>query len=175
MSDINTVSQRQLPDKDPARWVVLIVDDEPDNRIIAQTVLSFNCAKSHSAIHGEEALSILESLTPSFILLDLSMPVMDGWELLKKVRENPKTSSIPIVALTAHAMEGDRTRVLEAGFDGYIAKPFRLASFMIELQETFHTLADRMQKIVPPESVIPPAAETVSPDSTGSIKVNITP
>ncbi len=151
------LESRQLPGSDSSQWMVLIVDDEPDNRTIAQTVLSFNGAKAQTAVHGEDGLKILEELTPAFILLDLSMPVMDGWEMLKKIRENVKTQQIPVIALTAHAMAGDRDRVIEAGFDGYIAKPFRLGSFMAELRECFRVLADRIK---------PPVSEPVKVEPT---------
>ncbi|MBI1279430.1 MAG: response regulator [Anaerolineaceae bacterium] len=118
---------------DTSKWTVLIVDDEPDNREIAHTVLSFAGVKVHTAVHGEDGLKLLEEIVPTFILLDLSMPVMDGWEMLAKVRTDPKTQHIPVIALTAHAMAGDRERAFEAGFDGYIPKPFRIGSFLPEL------------------------------------------
>ena len=107
-------------------WTVLIVDDEPDNLGVAQKVLNFNGAKVHIAANGLEGLQVLETITPTFILLDLSMPEMDGWEMLKQVRSLDKLANIPIIALTAHAMSGDKERILEGGFDGYIAKPFRI-------------------------------------------------
>jgi two-component system, cell cycle response regulator DivK len=118
---------------DFSHWTVLIVDDEPDNREIAQTVLSFSDVKSYTAVDGADGLKRLESLFPTFVLLDLSMPVMDGWEMFKEMRANPITAHIPVIALTAHAMAGDRDRVFQAGFDGYIAKPFRIGTFMNEL------------------------------------------
>lgn len=118
-----------------SQWTVLIVDDEPDNREIAETVLSFNGVKSHTAVDGADGLKQLETLSPTFVLLDLSMPIMDGWEMFKLMRANPVTAHIPVIALTAHAMTGDRERVYEAGFDGYIAKPFRIGTFMNELMQ----------------------------------------
>jgi len=122
-------------------WTVLIVDDEPDNLAIAQKVLSFSGARVYTACNGEEGLKALETVTPSFILLDLSMPVMDGWEMFRQVRADANTQHIPVIALTAHAMAGDRERVMEAGFDGYIAKPFRLSTFMGEILRCFRDLA----------------------------------
>lgn len=134
---------RTLPNTDVKQWTILIVDDEPDNRTIAETVLSFSGAKVHTAIHGVDGLKLLEDISVSFVLLDLSMPVMDGWEMLKQIRTNSKMQTIPVIALTAHAMAGDRERVLEAGFDGYIAKPFRLGTFMSELTGCFQELAEQ--------------------------------
>lgn len=132
---------RNLAASEVADWTVLIVDDEPDNRVIAEKVLTFNGAKVSTAENGLLGLAALETLYPSFILLDLSMPEMDGWEMLKRLRADSRWSAIPVIALTAHAMLGDRERVMGAGFDGYIAKPFRLSTFMTEILRCFRTLA----------------------------------
>lgn len=118
---------------DIKEWIVLVVDDEADNLGVAQKVLAYGGAAVHIARNGLEGLKVLESINPTFILLDLSMPEMDGWEMLRQVRDNEKLVAVPIIALTAHAMSGDRERALEAGFDGYIAKPFRINSFMEEI------------------------------------------
>ncbi len=134
---------RKLATSDASQWTVLIVDDEPDNRMIAETVLSFHGAKIYSSVHGEDGLKILEDITPSFILLDLSMPVMDGWEMLKLIRADDKTQNIPVIALTAHAMAGDREKALLAGFDGYIAKPFRIGTLLPELINCFQELSEQ--------------------------------
>jgi CheY-like chemotaxis protein len=122
-------------------WTVLIVDVEPDNLAVASKVLSFGGAHVYTAHNGVEGLKILEDVMPSFILLDLSMPEMDGWEMFKHIRAGAITQQIPIIALTAHAMAGDRERVMEAGFDGYIAKPFRISTFMAEILRCFRELA----------------------------------
>lgn len=116
-------------------WVVLIVDDEPDNVGVAQKVLSFNGAKVHIARNGLEGLAALEQLEPTFILLDLSMPEMDGWEMFARLRASPAVAGIPVIALTAHAMAGDREKVIRAGFNGYIAKPFRINSFLEDIRK----------------------------------------
>jgi CheY-like chemotaxis protein len=124
-----------------SKWTVLIVDDEPDNLTIANKVLSFGGAKVYTARNGVEGLKVLEEVVPSFILLDLSMPEMDGWEMLKAIKANIKTEHVPVIALTAHAMMGDREKVMNAGFDGYIAKPFRLSTFTSEILRCFRELA----------------------------------
>lgn len=115
-------------------WTVLIVDDEPDNLGVARKVLQFGGAEVHIARNGIEGLSVLNEVTPTFILLDLSMPEMDGWEMLNKARMNAKLANVPIIALTAHAMAGDREKVMDAGFDGYIAKPFRINSLLEDIK-----------------------------------------
>lgn len=114
-------------------WVVLIVDDEPDNLGVAQKVLSYGGADVHIARNGLEGLAVLERIKPTFILLDLSMPEMDGWEMFERARALQTMDDVPIIALTAHAMTGDKERVLAAGFDGYIGKPFRINTFMDEI------------------------------------------
>jgi two-component system cell cycle response regulator DivK len=119
---------------DAKSWIVLIVDDERDNLDIAAKVLKFHGAQVHTAGDGEDGLEILKQITPTFVLLDLSMPRVDGWGMLKVIRETPATRQIPVIALTAHAMEGDKQRVMNAGFNGYISKPYRLASFLSEIQ-----------------------------------------
>jgi len=105
-------------------WVVLIVDDEFDNLIVASIALKHQGALVHTIDNAEEGLALITTTHPTFILLDLSMPKMDGWEMHRLIRQNPDTASIPVIALTAHAMDGDEARVLAAGFDGYISKPF---------------------------------------------------
>jgi CheY-like chemotaxis protein len=124
-----------------SKWTVLIVDDEQDNLTIAEKVLSFGGAKVYTARNGLEGMKILEEVTPSFILLDLSMPEMNGWDMLKAIKSDLKTEQIPVIALTAHAMMGDRQKVMDAGFDGYIAKPFRLSTFTSEILRCFRELA----------------------------------
>jgi CheY-like chemotaxis protein len=116
-------------------WKVLIVDDEPDNVKVAQKILSYNGAEVHIARNGVEGLTALSVFNPTFILLDLSMPEMDGWEMLAQMRGNVEFTQTPVIALTAHAMAGDRERVFDAGFNGYIAKPFRLNSFLEDIQQ----------------------------------------
>ena len=114
-------------------WTVLIVEDEPHNLGVPEGILTYYGAQVFTAEDGVEGLEVLADVTPTLILLDLSMPRMDGWEMIKRVRENPRTTSVPVVALTAHALRGDKERVLNAGFDGYISKPFLLETFMCEI------------------------------------------
>jgi len=128
--------------KDMQDWVVLIVDDEPDNLGVAQKVLSYGGADVHIARNGLEGLAVLERIIPTFILLDLSMPEMDGWEMFEKTRANDGLKNVPIIALTAHAMAGDKERVLKAGFNGYIPKPFRINSFLDEIKRSLNDFFD---------------------------------
>ncbi len=130
--------------KDISQWTVLIVDDEPDNLKVAKTILAYQGASVHIAENGIKGLEALETLEPSFILLDISMPEMNGWDMIKALRENPKHAAMPVIALTAHAMAGDREKVLAAGFDGYISKPFRLTSFLQQITDCLQEIQDKL-------------------------------
>ena len=120
---------------DIKNWTVIIVDDEPHNVGVAQKILTFNGAQVYTATDGLKGLKLLQEINPTFILLDLSMPNMDGWEMHRQLRSQHNTRGIPVIALTAHAMLGDRERVIEEGFDGYIAKPFRIGSFLDNIHD----------------------------------------
>lgn len=116
-------------------WIVLIVDDHWDNVNVAQTALEFYGAEVHIARNGQEGLQLLEQFTPSIILLDLSMPVMDGWTMFDHIRARPETATVPVIAVTAHAMDTDREAVLQAGFNGYIPKPYDVTTLVPTLCE----------------------------------------
>lgn len=127
----------EIPPVDPtdvSTWKILIVDDVHDNISIAQTVLQFNGAEVMSAIHGKDGLQQMETFMPNIILLDLSMPEMNGWEMHSHLHADPATASITVIALTAHAMQGDREKVMTAGFDGYIPKPFSVRTIIDEIK-----------------------------------------
>jgi len=128
-------------EREVAEWTVLIVEDDPHNLGVPEGVLQHYGAQVFTAEDGLEGLKVLADVTPTLILLDLSMPQMDGWEMIKRVRANPKTAHVPVIALTAHAMRGDKERVLAAGFDGYIAKPFLLDTFMCEIVRCVREIA----------------------------------
>lgn len=109
---------------DTKGWRILLVDDEPDNLIVVTKVLSMSGIDVQTAEDGIQGLDTLKRYQPTAILLDISMPRMDGFEMHKQVRQQSQFDSVPIVALTALAMQGERERIREAGFDGYISKPF---------------------------------------------------
>jgi len=107
---------------------ILIVDDEMDNLIVLQAALELIYeAQTYMAQDAKSALAIIDSFRPTLILTDLSMPQVDGYALFQKLRSNPLTRDLPVIAITAHAMSGDRERIIEVGFDGYISKPFDVA------------------------------------------------
>jgi CheY-like chemotaxis protein len=102
---------------------ILIVDDNPANLKLARVVLSAEGYDVRTAGDAEEALNALQSFHPRLILMDLQMPGMDGFELTRRLKADPATRGIVILALTAYAMKGDEERAREAGCDGYVAKP----------------------------------------------------
>ncbi len=114
-------------------WQVLIVEDEPDSLDIATRVLRHYGAEVHSATNGEAALQALDSLQPHFMISDLSMPVMDGWSLIQHLKHDRRWIDIPVIALTAHALKGDREKAIAAGFHNYLTKPLTAGTFIREL------------------------------------------
>ncbi len=114
-------------------WIVLVVEDEIDNQEVARRLLKRYGAIVHTAENGQEALKLLEEITPTFILSDISMPVLDGWGFIYELQQNRATAEIPIFALTAHAMKGDRERAMAVGFYNYMTKPLTPATFIDEL------------------------------------------
>jgi CheY-like chemotaxis protein len=118
-----------------AGWRVLVVDDVEDNLALVEIVFNFYGAEVRTARNGKEGLAQVDDFKPSLILLDLSMPEMDGWTMRKQLLQNLETAAIPVIALTAHAMNGDKERVMEAGFTGYISKPFSINNLFDEIRE----------------------------------------
>ncbi len=119
---------------DLSTWDVLIVDDEPDNRGVLEFVLSSYNASVRTAESAEKCLELMEQKAPTMILADIQMPGTSGFELLAKLRSREEWKRIPVIAITAYAMPGDQERIIEAGFDGYIAKPLSVMELVDDLQ-----------------------------------------
>lgn len=115
-------------------WRVMIVDDEPDNLEVVAETLAFRGAQVKTAPNGKEALVVLEDFPANLILTDLSMPVMNGWELRARIKSNPQMALTPILAVSAHAIAGDQERALEAGFDGYLTKPLSVPTLIEDIR-----------------------------------------
>ena len=105
---------------------ILVVEDNPDNRILITDVLTSLDYEVIVAVDGEEGVAKAETERPDLILMDLSLPQMDGWTATRKIKEQPELQHIKVIALTAHAMVGDREKALEAGCDDYVSKPIDL-------------------------------------------------
>ena len=105
---------------------ILIAEDNPVNRELIREILSDCEYEVIEACDGQEALEKIEEVTPDLVLLDIQMPVLDGYQVVRRIRDNPQSAALRVIALTAYAMRGDRDRALAAGFDDYVSKPIDL-------------------------------------------------
>ncbi|MBX6363953.1 MAG: response regulator [Gemmatimonadetes bacterium] len=108
---------------DNTRKTVLLVEDNEDNLVVYRTILEHVGYRVIEARDGEEGVARAKQDLPDLILMDISIPKIDGWEATQRLKADPATDAIPIIALTAHALEEDRQKALQAGCDGYLAKP----------------------------------------------------
>lgn len=101
---------------------IAVVEDNPDNRLLVHVILepSYEVVEYET---GMEALEALQKQKPDLVLLDISLPEMDGTEVLRRIRADERLRGLPVIALTAHAMAGDREKYLAAGFNDYVTKP----------------------------------------------------
>jgi CheY-like chemotaxis protein len=103
--------------------LVLVVDDFEDNRAMYVEYLEFQGFRVAEAVNGEEAVEQATKLKPALVVMDLSLPVMDGWEATRRLKANPKTKDIVVIALTGHAEASHAKKALDAGCDDFVAKP----------------------------------------------------
>ena len=108
---------------DDRKKTVLLVEDNEDNLVVYRTILEHVGYEVIEARDGEEGVNRARSELPDIILMDISIPKIDGWEATERLKRDGQTSEIPIIALTAHALEEDRAKAMRAGCDGYLAKP----------------------------------------------------
>lgn len=118
---------------------LLLVEDNPENRDMLSRRLVRRGFDLYFAENGAEAVARALEHKPDLVLMDLSLPIMDGWEATRRIKADPETSNIPVIALTAHAMAGDRERALAAGCDDYDTKPVDLPRLLNKID----TLLDR--------------------------------
>jgi CheY-like chemotaxis protein len=116
-----------MPSKAP---LILLVDDVDDNRDLYSQFFHHHGWRTASATNGVDAIAQAANLQPDLIVLDLGLPGMDGWEVAGRLKADPVTRSIPIVALTGHALDDSRRRALEVGVDEYCTKPCLPAALM---------------------------------------------
>ena len=112
---------------------VLIIDDDPKSLDVVLMMLKHHHAQVSVASNGQEGLKVARETTPDFIITDLSMPLLSGWDLIQELKSDEQLQDIPVIALTAHAMVGDREKTIQAGFQGYMTKPLNPYSFIQEL------------------------------------------
>jgi two-component system, cell cycle response regulator DivK len=118
----------------PSGHRLLLVEDNEDNRTIYSTLLRHLGYEVIEAQNGVQAIELARSERPDLILMDISIPEMDGWEATRILRGDPVTKDVPIVALTAHALEDDRERAAEVGFSSYLAKPIEPRAVLAEVR-----------------------------------------
>lgn len=116
---------------------ILLVEDNEDNRIIYATALRYAGYEVFEAITGTEGVEQARVNRPDLILMDISVPELDGWEATAIIKADPRTKDIPVIAVTAHALPGDEERSLQAGCDGYLAKPIPPAALIAEVDRRF--------------------------------------
>jgi two-component system cell cycle response regulator DivK len=113
---------------------ILLVEDNEMNRDMLSRRLQRRGYEVLMATDGQEGVALAQSEAPDLILMDMSLPVMDGWEATRQLKAASETQSIPVIALTAHAMSGDRQKAMEAGCDDYDAKPIDMPRLLAKIE-----------------------------------------
>jgi CheY-like chemotaxis protein len=113
---------------------ILLVEDNEMNRDMLSRRLRRKGYEVVMAVDGEQAVAMSVSESPDLILMDMSLPVFDGWEATRRIKAAPATKAMPVIALTAHAMSGDREKSLEAGCDDYDTKPIELPRLLEKME-----------------------------------------
>ena len=116
------------------KGTVLYIEDNPDNRLLVKRILLSEDYALLEAKDAFEALQLLENASPDLILMDINMPEMDGYTLTAKIKSLPGFARVPILAVTANVMRGDKEKTLEAGCDGYIQKPIDIDQLTREIE-----------------------------------------
>ena len=114
---------------------ILVVEDQEDNRRILRDMLGNAGYELIEAESGEEALKAVETQRPVLILMDIQLPVMDGYEATRRIRSKPELRSIPIIAVTSYALAGDEAKALAIGCNAYVAKPFSPRALLGKVRE----------------------------------------
>ena len=122
---------------------ILIAEDNAVNRELLRELLEMRGYTVEEACDGEQALRLIEQTQPDLLLLDIGMPLLDGFGVVSKIRKNPRLASLPVVAVTAYAMQGDREKILNSGFDGYLSKPVNARSLAEELERLLRKRENR--------------------------------
>ena len=117
---------------------ILIVEDNEMNRDMLSRRLIRRGYEVVMAVDGEEGVTAAKSECPDLILMDMSLPVIDGWEATRRLKAEPQTRGIPVIGLTAHAMAGDREKVIDAGCDDYDTKPVELPRLLQKIEALLH-------------------------------------
>jgi two-component system, cell cycle response regulator DivK len=116
------------------KGTILYVEDNPDNRLLVRRILLSEDYSLLEATDAQDALNVLRTAQPDLILMDINMPDMDGYTLTAKIKSMPGFERVPILAVTANVMRGDKEKTLEAGCDGYIQKPLDIEQLTREIE-----------------------------------------
>ena len=122
---------------------ILIAEDNAVNRELFRELLEARGYIVVEACDGPEALQMIEQTQPDMLLLDIGMPVLDGFGVIRKIRENPRLATLPVLAVTAYAMQGDQEKIMKSGFNGYLSKPVNAGSLAQEVERLLSKRADR--------------------------------
>ena len=114
---------------------ILVVEDRDDNRQILRDLLGNTGYELVEALDGVQALAAVAKQRPDLILMDIQLPIMDGYEATRRIRSNPDNKSIPIIAITSYALSGDEGKALAAGCDAYVAKPYSPRQLLAKIRE----------------------------------------
>jgi two-component system, cell cycle response regulator DivK len=114
---------------------ILVVEDQEDNRQIIRDMLSTTDYQITEAVNGEEALAAVAKERPDLILMDIQMPILDGYEATRRIKANPALSSIPIIAVTSYALSGDDQKARAAGCDDYVPKPYSPRQLLAKIRQ----------------------------------------
>ena len=114
---------------------ILVVEDREDNRQILRDLLGNTGYELVEALDGVQALAAVAKQRPNLILMDIQLPIMDGYEATRRIRSNPDNKSIPIIAITSYALSGDEGKALAAGCDAYVAKPYSPRQLLAKIRE----------------------------------------
>ncbi len=114
---------------------ILIIEDQEDNRRIMTDMLNAAGFEVIEAVNGEDGVSMAEANVPDLILMDIQLPVIDGYEATRRIKAQPALGAIPIIAVTSYALSGDDKKAFEAGCDAYLAKPFSPRELLAKVRE----------------------------------------
>lgn len=114
---------------------ILVVEDHEDNRRILRDLLATVGYETLEAENGEAGVAIAKAERPDLILMDIQLPILDGYEATRRIKANPELRDIPIIVVTSYALSGDETKARAAGCDGYVTKPYSPRQLLAKLQE----------------------------------------
>jgi two-component system cell cycle response regulator DivK len=114
---------------------ILVVEDQEDNRQILRDLLTSGGFDMIEAENGEEAITAAETNKPDLILMDIQLPLLDGYEATRRIKANPELTAIPIIVVTSYALSGDEEKARRAGCDDYVAKPFSPRALLAKIKE----------------------------------------